>query len=479
MPPFLLWFILFKICYDADHLTLALDATNQRPLHSTFSNNNNSYSWICDSGYFKSTPTSLTGTPTCRACTPIIGAGCRVGWQLNPCTSTSDAVCRPCVDAPPVGHVYFRGGNCQDTVCAAGWALSGELCIPCPQGFYCNGGSGGGNNNGEFRGLAIPCGVNCTTPYQGAVSSLECIQVQGNQNDEMAFVMQSTFSILLIKQQPFSSSSSISDNNNNHIIITINNNQDDDNISATTIATSALVGSETLLTCPQFNAFITSWLTYGTLQSSCSLLFLSQALGTLSCTISAAQCIAGSYLSWLLNAATINQDTTASILADCLFSPHQIAISASSVYYSLMLGSPLIQQKGSLLSLLHLFSQQQVSKKNAGSSSSASNNMIDTPPVLNIAPRTWGQGHGQTLMTLLVICIVMVCLVLTTMCAFSIFYVKYFKHNSTMQTILDHLFKMRKKTFKKLLPLNNNIDLENNNNNGKHSINDNIEYKLG
>ena len=411
--------IIIIIIIIASHnvdLSLSLYSTTNQPLHSTKTTllqknmSGSDDSWICDTGYFKSTPTLITGSPTCRTCTPI-GAGCRVGWQLTPCTPMADVACTPCADAP-IGQVYFRGGDCLDTTCAEGWAFSSDICIPCPIGFYCSG-------RERDTSLAIPCGENCTTSRKGTISSLECIQSEGK--DEMAFVVQYTFSLVAMRAtaSPIVGTSS----------------------ATNTSSISALIVGLEFPTCPSLNEFTTSWLKYGTLQT-CSLMFISQTWGTLSCTISTAQCIAGKYYPWLLNSAILNQESTAAKLATCL----QLA----GISTPLVLGSPIIQQ-GSLLSLSASSQQQQqqtgflISKK------------VGDAPLLHIEPRKWGDGRDQTLATLLAVFVVMWCLALTLMCSYAAFFLKGARHKKSTSSLFDHIFKTHaKKLHKKSADLEKN-----------------------
>ena len=417
-----------------------------RPLHSTFlslasnSTTGNSDDWICDAGYFKSTPTSITGTPTCRACTPIdsstntsaiSGIGCMVGWQLNPCNPFSDAICVPCPEAPPIGHVYFQGGNCQQTMCAVGWALSGEICIPCPNGFYCSGMTSYNPNTNPY---AIPCGENCTTNHQGAVSYLECVQSEGK--DEIAFIVQSTFSLSISQHQQQQQSQpqalSIFISTTSSTITT--NNKDINNIKT---STATLVGLDIPITCSSFNAFITSWVKYGTLQV-CSLKFLSSTLGVLSCTISTAQCIASKYVSWLLSAAISNKDGTAAAFSSCILQPDNNSsqststANSSDIIISLALGSPIIQQDS-------FFPQRQ--------QGFIAVEKVSDAPVLHIEPRKWGQGHNQTLATLLVFSALMWCLILSVICTCAALYMTKFRQKSALN-VFTRIFKLHAKKLK-------------------------------
>jgi hypothetical protein len=277
--------------------------------------------WRCADGYYSTTPSSQSGISTCRACSkPHI---CGVGRAQSQCTPTSDTACALCPSLPSIpgreGEVYNIPNNCIDTVCGDGWWLNPnttkQKCLPCPAGDFCIGGT------------LYNCGQNCSTGTAGGASSmLECKQTAGQ---ELAFSIKFT-------------------------------------LSATSFVSESTQ-------CSTLNAGIVAWLQHGTFQG-CVLEFLTPTLGTATCTISAAQCIAGEYLRWLLQQLSVRQAQTTRWLASCLQAPN------------LYVGAPLVQQN---LLFTHTSSNSVDKAKRAIPPTD--------PPALIIEPQKWGVSHAEAL----------------------------------------------------------------------------------
>ena len=142
---------------------------SQLPLHAEMgATTNTECSWKCNAGYYHT-------VNTCRQCT-YNSETCAVGWYLQPCTNTSDALCRQCpslageqvVYISSLSHVTEDDFNqkCQNSRgCQDGFALvNASACAPCPSGFFCV--------QGE---IPQTCPDPCTVPHEGASSVLACM----------------------------------------------------------------------------------------------------------------------------------------------------------------------------------------------------------------------------------------------------------------------------------------------------------------
>lgn len=325
------------------------------PLHS--SSPDGASSWVCDPGYYRTTPAAVSGTPTCRACTSL-GASCALGFRMAPCAYASDVTCIRC-PVPPPGYVYAIPGTCNTTLCADGWTPSDTSrfeCVPCPVGAYCT--------RAEGR---QPCGPNCTTPEAGASSPLQCISAAASSSSSSSSLF--GFSVQFVFTAPvLGLPSAQTDNTNN----------------------SSVSSSSSSSTCPALDAAFLSWLAYGSYQS-CDLTFLSDTLGLLTCTLAAAQCVAGKYLQYLLFTLAVHQDELATALGACLSAP------------DLILGAPLVQET---------FFQPHA----------AITSHVPLPtdaPRFRNPPRRWGQSHLETLATLVVVAVMLagMCVGLAAACA--------------------------------------------------------------
>jgi hypothetical protein len=297
------------------------------PFHAIampLADNLTSCAWRCSEGYYSTTPSSQSGVSTCRPCSkPHV---CGVGRAQSQCTPYSDATCTLCPSLPSIpgreGEVYNTPNDCLNTVCGDGWWLnpnttttSPQKCLPCPPGDFCIGGT------------LYTCGQNCSTGTSGGASSmLECKQTVGQ---ELAFSIKFTLSATSFASE---------------------NNQ-----------------------CPPLNAGIVAWLQHGTFQG-CVLDFLTPTLGTATCTISAAHCVAGEYLRWLLQQLSMRQAQTTRWLAACLQAPN------------LFVGTPLVQQNP-----LFLYTSSSSIDKAKRAIPPAN------PPPLIIEPPRWGVSHAEAL----------------------------------------------------------------------------------
>ena len=279
--------------------------------------------WRCSDGYYSTIPSTQSGLSTCRPCSKP--HTCGVGKAQSRCTPTSDATCMLCPSLPSItgraGEEYNTPNDCLTTVCGNGWWLNPNAsstptkCLPCPAGDFC------------VEGALYTCGQNCSTGTSGGASSmLECRQTAG---PELAFSVKFTLS----------ATSFVSENTQ----------------------------------CPPLNAGIVAWLQHGTFQG-CVLEFLTPTLATATCTISAAHCIAGEYLRWLLQQLTMRQSQTTAWLASCLQATN------------LFVGTPLVQQNP----LFRYTSSSSIDKAKRAIPPA-------DPPALIIEPPTWGVSHAEAL----------------------------------------------------------------------------------
>jgi hypothetical protein len=239
-------------------------------------------------------------------------------------------------------------------LCGDGWFLNGNSssntkCLICPSGAFCNG------------GLLQSCGTNCSTgAVEGISSLLECKQSIGQ---ELAFSVRFTLS---------------------GIGISFNDNQ-----------------------CKALNLDIIAWLQYGTFQG-CIIDILTPTLGMATCTVTAAHCIAGEYLRWLLQQLLSRQLQTTSLLATCL------------QYPNLFVGTPLVQQSTALI-----LSSYAINKANRPTDA----------PLLVIEPEIWGVSHMEALAALglaILVCSGLI-IALLLLCAM-------WKTSKVRRTIVDSLY---------------------------------------
>jgi hypothetical protein len=288
--------------------------------------NSSDCAWECKKGYYTTTPSSIGGVPTCRPCSRQ--HTCGVGKFQMQCTSISDSTCTSCQYLQSIpgreGEVYNLPNDCTSTLCGDGWWLNDNFtlsssssssllknkCLPCPPGAYCKGGA------------LYHCGANCSTGTAGGVSSLlECKQTVGQ---ELAFSVRFT-------------------------------------ISGTGL-------SPTNSQCKELNLGILGWLQYGTFQG-CFIDILTPTLGTATCTVTAAHCVAGDYISWLFSQLKMRQVQTTFWLSSCLQSPN------------LFVGAPIMQQQSTA----------------SQSSYSVKASKPTDPPSLIIETQKWGVSHAEAL----------------------------------------------------------------------------------
>ena len=285
------------------------------PFHAVSLPATNTCTWTCSDGYYSSTPISPGGISTCRPCNkPHI---CGIGWTQLQCTPTTNSICAQCPLLTNIvgrqGEVYSKPNDCLSTVCGDGWYQNTTQCLPCPPGAFCIG------------GILYSCGANCSTGTAGGASSLlECKQTTG---PDLAFSVKFTLS----------GTSLASDNSK----------------------------------CPALNIDIIAWLQHGTFQG-CTLDFLTATLATATCTVTAAHCIAGEYLRWLLQQLSMRQSQTTRHLALCLQAPN------------LFVAAPLVEQN--LLFLSTNKARRDVPPTDA--------------PLLIIEPPKWGVSHAEALAVL-------------------------------------------------------------------------------
>ena len=183
--------------------------------------------------------------------------GCPSGWMFQPCTQDADAVCVRC---PPLlaGQKYSL--------------LSSSNCnvTECNDGFYYSENSCIVCKEGLFceQSVTLQCPFNCSTPSPGATNILQCV----NADTEVLFTI--SFIILL----------------------------------SVAIFTQAA--------CPALDVLAT----YGTFYG-CKIAFSTDTLGSLTCQVSAAECVAEQHKAWLA-AILLNQTApTQKLLSECLQSP--------------------------------------------------------------------------------------------------------------------------------------------------------------
>ena len=122
---------------------------------STAHNNNN---WTaCATGFFRTTPSTPLGTPTCRVCDRAV---CALGEGPVACAPTRNAHCAPCPDLP-LGRAFVQPGDCARTRCLDGWRLLADACAPCDAGWVCR------------DDARTPCPGNCTDAI-GVAQTLQC-----------------------------------------------------------------------------------------------------------------------------------------------------------------------------------------------------------------------------------------------------------------------------------------------------------------
>ena len=321
--------------------------------------------WTCEEGYYSTVPTNVGGISTCRPCSKP--RACGVGRFATRCTESADTKCMPC-PSPPEGQIYTipsvvddnsnrNNSSCTNTRCADGWynlntqgnnndgsnssggvlSAEGKLslrCQPCPPGAYCVGGE-------LFR-----CAGNCSTgtTIGGISSPLEC--------------------------KPLPSSSP----NNEMIALSIKFT-----ISGAELAKSS---SE----CRELNSGMQAWLLYGTFHG-CAIDMLSPTLGTVTCTVTAAQCVAEEYVGWLVHA--LQQANVLAWTTPCLLLVVSGGGVGAIINSNLRLGAPLVMR------------QSYSSLQAKSSSANANNNRnykapLDSPPLIS-EPLKWGVSPAEAL----------------------------------------------------------------------------------
>ena len=206
------------------------------PRHALPSNHGN---WTaCAAGFFRTTPTSPLGTPTCRACGVAV---CELGQGIAACTPTENAHCVPCPTLP-AGRAFVQPGDCVRTRCLDGWRLhkTDDACLPCDAGWICR------------DGAQSPCPGNCTDTV-GASQLLQC--AGGPMED-----VQLQYTLATAGDGPLPAAPS-----------------------------DALLLLDTLMH---------RWLLYGIYQG-CARVSL-DVTGTLTCTLSVPQCVRAPFREWLL-----------------------------------------------------------------------------------------------------------------------------------------------------------------------------------
>ena len=250
------------------------------PLHA----NATASGWTCHAGYYRTTPTVLGASPTCRPCSPPT-LPCSAGTRLVACISDADAQCVPCPQ-PPNGHAYVTGGGCNATVCIAGWThYDVDQCVPCPLGFYC-----------PLQGQQTRCGDGCTTAAPGATQSLQCVLDAGG--TQVLFAIQCMF------------------------------------------VAPAFGGPSLDTACLPLQTLVQGWLPYDGVYQGLSLRLLSSTLGAMTYTVGAPRCIVGDFLAWLmptiLQRHAENADRLLNAIAACTGAPLSL----------LVVGAPVVQPSG-------------------------------------------------------------------------------------------------------------------------------------
>jgi len=206
-------------------------------------------------------------------------AGCK--WDCAPGFYRAGTTCRPC-SSPligcPSGWMFQPCTQTTDAVCVpcppllVGQKLSSSACniTECTDGFYF------GDNaclvclEGLFceQSVTRQCPFNCTTPSKGATNILQCV----NADAEVLFTI--SFIIML----------------------------------------SVAISTQPM--CPVLGVLAT----YGTF-FGCTVAFSTDTLGSLTCQVSAAECVVDQHRTWLASLLTNQTSNTQQTLSDCLQSP--------------------------------------------------------------------------------------------------------------------------------------------------------------
>lgn len=309
----------------------ALEGTVCRPpRHAASLLNVSACTWTCASGFFKT-----AATETCKPC--ATAATCGVGWRKLPCTPLADARCERC--APLAGALFTESDSCATTTCQDGWHWENQTCRACPVGAYCSG------------GVLQSCGTNCSTPAAGAVSSLQCLSTAAS---EIAFSVTRALVFSLFDDLRYNASSG-------------------------------------RIVCAAVDAAMVRWLDYGSFHG-CHAVILSSTMGTATCVVSSARCVAGDFLRWLLAQLDAQHATDAARWAACLG--------------KLVMGAPLVQQTTILPTTTTVHAHgPQLPPPNA--------------PPLTYVPWRWGHARSEVLASLLLVAWVhvLLLLVLAVSCA--------------------------------------------------------------
>jgi hypothetical protein len=185
---------------------------------------------------------------------------------MQPCSNVSDTRCLPC---PPLslasGQVYLpspTSANCLSKGCRNGYAyLNATACDVCEKNFYCTQGNPPDN-----------CPGDCTIPYAGAGSILEC------QGRDTTGVIASLVLFLPVTLQNPPNQSSL---------------------------------------CPALDTFIMSRL-YGSFWGCVVAFGADNTIGTLSCQYSVATCVLIGYTQWLRTFYEQHKSAIDAIVRECL-----------------------------------------------------------------------------------------------------------------------------------------------------------------
>ena len=335
--------LLYFVSIGSPHTVNNLPCEKALPLHHSVitTTTASACGWTCEEGYYSTVPTNVGGISTCRPCSKP--RACGVGRFATLCMESADSKCMPCPSLPE-GQIYTTaaaavGNNngCASTRCADGWyaqnASGGVSCQPCPPGAYCVGGE------------LFQCAGNCSTgaTISGISSPLEC------------------------KPPPPPLSAN---NNNENMMIALSIKF---TMSGAELAKSS---SECSM---ELNKGMQAWLTYGTFHG-CAVDMLGPTLGTVTCTVTAAQCVAEEYVGWLVH--TLQQANVLAWVTPCLLP----ALSGSNY---LRLGAPLVMR------------QSYSSLQAKSSPVNANNNRnykapLDSPPLIS-EPLKWGVSPAEAL----------------------------------------------------------------------------------
>ena len=241
----------------------------------------------CAPGFFRTSPASVGGAATCRACADA-QRGCDTGRRLVLCASDFDTHCVDCPAIVEAGLTYNgRGGDCTSVQCIPGWWQANRSvarCAPCPNGYVCNDGAS-----------ALACPANCTDTLRGGATTL--LQCGGGPMED--FRVQYMFTLADVTALFF-----------------------EDGMDA--CAAAAMNA-----------AMLASLGSYGTLEG-CVVGAPSMLMGTLTCGIVAPECVATLFHAWLITTLQWNNAQNAIALSKC-YEPYN---------KTLLLGAPVVQRIG-------------------------------------------------------------------------------------------------------------------------------------